>query len=82
MNQAQGLTSLYLIKDTEMDEEKFRMVFQKDNIVGAKFEVTLSDKSVHKFDVGGDILDMLWDSFENGEKATDGKISDQITMKQ
>jgi lipoate-protein ligase A len=84
MNQAQGLATLYLIKDTEMDEKTFYEVFQKDNIVGIKpLEVTLSNGSVHKFSVA-DIFDLIFEQFEKGEedkeKATDGEISDKIAM--
>lgn len=83
MNQAQGLLTLYLIKDTEMDEETFRAVFQKDNVVGIEpLKVTLSNGRVHKFDVA-DWFNMMIEHFETNEdkeKATDGEISDKIAM--
>lgn len=84
MNQAQGLATLYLLKDTDMNEEEFKQVFHKDNIIGIDpINVRLSNGSVHKFHVA-DILNLMSiDSFETNEteeKATDTKISDKIAM--
>jgi hypothetical protein len=73
MNQAHGLASLYLIKDTTMDEEVFSTKFHGGNIVAVKVEVILSDGTVHIID--SNIMDLEWNEFQNNrenniEKAT------------
>jgi hypothetical protein len=85
MNQAQGYVKLYLLKNTEMDEEEFQRMFQKDNIVGTKpLEITFSNGKVHKFDVM-DVLKMMWEHFEVEEEETEEKspsseLDDQIAI--
>ncbi|MBL4951042.1 hypothetical protein JK635_02155 [Neobacillus sp. YIM B02564] len=67
MNHAQGIIKLYLAKDTEMGEEEILKHFHKDNMVGAKLEITLSNGDLHKMDVL-EVLEMCWEYFEYDEK--------------
>jgi hypothetical protein len=83
-NQAQGTIQMYLVKNTEMDEEEFQRKLNVRNIVGAKLQLTTSDGVVHN--VVADVLSLQWDVFdsleeeEEKEKPLSGELSDKLVI--
>jgi hypothetical protein len=83
MNDVYGSVKLALLKGTDLSEESFYETFQKENIIAAEFKLTLSNGSVHTFEVS-EVLKMLWDQFDEGEtdekKDTKLQLSDKKTI--
>ncbi|MEH7116129.1 hypothetical protein V7128_01720 [Neobacillus vireti] len=69
-NQAQGTISMYLVKNTDMDDEEFQRKLHIRNIVGAKLTITSSDGEVHNIDFA-DVLNIQWDTFDSLEEEED-----------
>jgi hypothetical protein len=84
-NQAQGTIQMYLVKNTEMDEEEFQRKLDVRNIVGAKLQLTTSDGEVHNVELA-DVLSLQWDVFdsleeeEEKEKPLSGELSDKLVI--
>lgn len=73
-NQAQGLATLYLLKDTKMNEETFNTKFHPENIVAANLQFTLSDGTVHTVNVM-ELMDLEWSTFQNNKKDKEKPLS-------
>lgn len=67
-NQVQGISSIYLMHETEFDEKTFVTKFDSSLIVGAELIVTLQDGSLHNFSVM-DFLEINWTSFIDNKKS-------------
>jgi hypothetical protein len=64
MNQFQGIASLYLLHETELDEEEFSRKLDPSNIIAGKLHLTDSKGNVHIFDVM-EVLELVKSLFEN-----------------
>lgn len=73
---------MYLVKNTEMNEEEFQLNLHETNIVSAKLQLVSSDGKVHNINLA-DVLSLQWDTFdsleeeEDEEKATKLQLSDK-----
>jgi predicted PolB exonuclease-like 3'-5' exonuclease len=67
-NLVQGKATYQLLHETGFSLEEFLTKFHQDNIIDMKLNVTLSDRSVHTFEVC-ELLEALVTSFEvDGEE--------------
>jgi hypothetical protein len=67
-NEVQGIVKYHLIHKTGMNMEEFMTKFHHDNIIDMKVTATLSDGSVHTFQVC-ELLEALITNFEvDGEE--------------
>lgn len=64
----EGFAEMSLLKETKMTKEVFLNKFHPDNIIDQELKVTLSDGSVHTFNVPY-FTTLNWEFEENEEKA-------------
>jgi hypothetical protein len=75
-NQYQGIASLYLLHETDLDEEEFNRKLDPSNIIAGKLHLTDCNGKVHIFDVM-EVLELVKSIFENNKIATECQLSDQ-----
>lgn len=74
-NQFQGIASLYLLHETDLNEEEFNRKLDPSNIITGKLHLTDSKGNVHIFDVM-DVLEFEKTLFEGNKIATECQLSD------
>jgi hypothetical protein len=76
-NLVQGTVMYHLLHETNMSMEEFMAKFHQDNIIDMKVHCTLSDGSVHIFQVC-ELLKALITSFEvDGEEMIHGESEEK-----
>lgn len=77
MNEVQGSATFHVLYKTDMNVEEFIHKFHEDNMIDQKLVVTLSDGSVHTFQVYEYIAGIVNGFLVNGEET----IEEDINMK-
>jgi hypothetical protein len=65
-NQFQGIASLYLLHETDMNEEEHNSIFNPETIISGKLQLTDCTGNVHTMTVM-DVLEFVKDLFINNK---------------
>lgn len=84
MNEVQGSATFHVLYKTDMNMEEFIHKFHEDNMIDQKVVVTLSDGSVHTFQVYDYISGIVHSFIENGEEMVeeDFKMKNVVEIKE